>query len=133
MIIKFRHDEKDEENATPSIFTTQFMMQPTFTSQNVQFSMFQPRYEYELCLMNNIIYNFRADGYPVQYFKDPETGHCPWGINCECDGCYEDSLTVNYEPIRPKKSKRKAKASVLLKSHFYRRYLDEDPLIAPLG
>ncbi|KAA3483572.1 polyprotein [Gossypium australe] len=30
-----KHDEKDKENATPSIFTTQFMMQPTFTTQNV--------------------------------------------------------------------------------------------------
>ena len=33
------------------------------------------------------IQGFSSDGRPVYFFKDPETNHCPWDLDCDCEAC----------------------------------------------
>ena len=46
---------------------------------------------------------FTPEGLPVYYFADPVTGHKYWDV-CDCDGCYNDNLEINYS-LSPKQLK----------------------------
>lgn len=48
----------------------------------------------DLTTMPSIKY-FTPEGLPVYYFTDPMTGHKYRDV-CDCDGCYNDSLEINY-------------------------------------
>ena len=67
--------------ATPSVFPTQFMMQPMFTIQSTKFTM------HHVLPKNNIdILNFQPSGQPVYVFTS-STGHCYWDLDCLCKAC----------------------------------------------
>ncbi|KAG7547611.1 Viral movement protein [Arabidopsis suecica] len=65
---------------------------------------------------------FGQDGTVVYPFKD-ENGHCYFDV-CSCTACLEDS----YESDEEKRRRRRKK-----KDPLYRRYLEGDPTVGPLG
>ncbi|KAK8264564.1 hypothetical protein V6Z12_D12G118300 [Gossypium hirsutum] len=70
--VRFDHSHLQSQPTLP-IFPTQLMMQP--------FQSGSPGPK------SALIESFQADGKPLYYFKDPITGHCPWGLMCSCELC----------------------------------------------
>ncbi|XP_012487748.1 uncharacterized protein LOC105800939 [Gossypium raimondii] len=95
--IKFDHSHL-KQLPTPPIFSTQMMLQPIPSDGS------EPGQEAPL------IQSFQPNGKPLYFFKDP-TRHCPWDINCSCDGCqnatFED-LDEEIQKTRRKKNRKKS-------------------------
>lgn len=65
-----------------------------------------------------LIQSFQPNGKPLYLFKDP-TGHCPWDINCSCQGCQNDAFEDLDEEIRRSRRKKNKKKST--QTEFYER------------
>ncbi|KAK8309459.1 hypothetical protein V6Z12_D02G126300 [Gossypium hirsutum] len=95
--IRFDHSHL-KQLSSPPVFTTQMMFQPLSTEEVV------PGPEAKL------IQSFQPDGKPLYYFKDP-SGHCPWDINCSCEGCRNDAFEDLDEDIKRTRRKKSSKKS----------------------
>ncbi|KAH1130233.1 hypothetical protein J1N35_001611 [Gossypium stocksii] len=67
-------------------------------------------------------------------FKDEKIGHCPWDLNCPCELCANDRFNtcidgINHSASKPGKMKNKKSTQ----SEFYKRWMEGDPNIGPLG
>ncbi|KAK5826225.1 hypothetical protein PVK06_021141 [Gossypium arboreum] len=82
----------------------------------------------------SLIQSFSVDGKPLYMFKDPVTGHCPWALNCLCELCVDDRMTAWIDSMDKTTSKpRKKKKKSSTQSEFYKRWMEGDPNIGPLG
>ena len=72
---------KQPSPSIPSVFPTQYMMQPMFITQSTKFNMTPVLPE-----KNIDIYSFQPSGQPVYAFTST-TGHCYWDLNCPCNYC----------------------------------------------
>ncbi|KAK8497068.1 hypothetical protein V6N12_063849 [Hibiscus sabdariffa] len=84
-----------------------------------------------------MIKKFAADGKFIYYFKHPETGHCPWDMDCQCQACreldfYEEIEDSYHQSYNPHKKKTKSKKNSI-HSQLYERWLQGDPSVGPLG
>ncbi|KAK9045322.1 hypothetical protein V6N11_059207 [Hibiscus sabdariffa] len=86
---------------------------------------------------SRMIEKFDADGRLILFFKDPITGHCPWNEDCSCEQCVEENFAQELEGgyhtmYNPhKKGKKKKKNSI--HSQLYKRWMNGDPTVGPLG
>ena len=123
--IQFDRGKQTQASApTPSVFPTQYMMQPMFTTQSTKFNMTPVLPE-----KNIDILNFQPSGQPVYAFTS-STGHCYWDLDCPCKYCdkrrrrhsfYDDE---NDDRARRKRSSQKS---------LQRRYENGDPEVDLLG
>ncbi|KAK5826265.1 hypothetical protein PVK06_021181 [Gossypium arboreum] len=83
----------------------------------------------------SLIQSFSADGKPLYMFKDLVTGHCPWALNCSCELCADDRMTAWIDSMDKTASKpgKKNKNKNSTQSEFYKRWMEGDPDIGPLG
>ncbi|KAK8348166.1 hypothetical protein V6Z12_A06G064600, partial [Gossypium hirsutum] len=82
----------------------------------------------------SLIGSFSTDGKPLYMFKVPVTGHCPWALNCSCELYTDDRLAAwvdSMDMTASKPGKKKKKNST--QDEFYKRWMDGDPDIGPLG
>ncbi|KAK8327455.1 hypothetical protein V6Z12_A11G183700 [Gossypium hirsutum] len=134
--IKFDHSHL-HSSQNPNIFSTQLMMQP-----NERLAQLHDQEDPDCCCPlyefgpeRNLIESFSADGKPLYMFKDPVTGHCPWALNCSCELCTDDRLAAWVDSIdmtasKPGKKKKKKNST---QDKFYKRWMNGDPNIRPLG
>ncbi|KAK5772784.1 hypothetical protein PVK06_049080 [Gossypium arboreum] len=78
-----------------------------------------------------LIASFTANGKPHHMFRDSKTGYCPWALNCTCKLCADDRInawkgSMDHNGSKPGKKKSS-------QSEFYKRYINVDPSISPLG
>ncbi|KAG8472569.1 hypothetical protein CXB51_034506 [Gossypium anomalum] len=135
--IKFDHSHLQKPNKGLSIFPTQLIMQP-ISNPTAGHDKEDPECCCDLCSPGKerkLIQSFDATGRGIYQFKD-ETGHCPWDINCSCSGCIKDNSRAWFDNLdtsatNPKKNKKKSSRSS--QSQFYKRWMEGDPSIGPLG
>ena len=72
---------KQPSTSIPTVFPTQYMMQPMFTAQTTKFNM------HPILPERNIdIHSFQPSGQLVYAFRS-STGHCYWDLDCPCKYC----------------------------------------------
>ncbi|KAK8314242.1 hypothetical protein V6Z12_D01G158900 [Gossypium hirsutum] len=116
--IRFDHSHLKQLPTSP-VFSTQMMLQPLEPDNIV------PGPEAPL------IQSFKSDGKPAYFFKDPNIGHSPWDINYSCEGCQDSIFKDLDEEIRRSYMNKSRKKSS--HSEFYKRWMDGDVNIGPLG
>ncbi|EOY20719.1 Polyprotein-like protein, partial [Theobroma cacao] len=116
--IKFNHSHLKEPFAPP-VFSSMFMIKQTETVEPGS--------------KQKLIKSFDHMGKPIFHFTDPITSHCPWGINCTCEGCQEDGLATNYEMDREKKKKKSKNKPKCSDRELYKKFQDGDPHVGTLG
>ncbi|KAG8474071.1 hypothetical protein CXB51_034136 [Gossypium anomalum] len=135
--IKFDHSHLQKPNKGLSIFPTQLIMQP-ISNPTAGHDKEDPECCCDLCSPGRerkLIQSFDTTGRGIYQFKD-EAGHCPWDINCSCSGCIKDNSRAWFEDMNtsatnPKKNKKKSSKSS--QSQFFKRWMEGDPSIGPLG
>ncbi|KAK8568402.1 hypothetical protein V6N12_006955 [Hibiscus sabdariffa] len=136
--IKFDHSHLKNPQ-TPPIFPTQMMMTPRGYLTQAH-DKEDPDCWCELChpgAESKMIEKFDADGRPILFFKDPITGHCPWNKDCSCEQCVEENfvqeLEGGYHTIYNPHKKDKKKKKNSIHSQLYKRWMNGDPTVGPLG
>ncbi|KAG8482389.1 hypothetical protein CXB51_027288 [Gossypium anomalum] len=135
--IQFDHSHLKKPNKGLSIFPTQLIMQPT-SNPTAEHDKEDPECCCDLCSPGRerkLIQSFDATGRGIYQFKD-ETGHCPWDINCSCSGCIKDNSRSWFDDLDTSATnlkKNKKKSSRSSQSQFYKRWMEGDPSIGPLG
>ncbi|KAG8493198.1 hypothetical protein CXB51_010612 [Gossypium anomalum] len=135
--IRFDHGHLQKPGKGLSIFPTQLIMQP-ISNPTAEHDKEDPECCCDLCSPGRerkLIQSFDATGRGIYQFKD-ETGHCPWDINCSCSGCLKDRSRAWFDDLdnsatNPRKTKKKSSKSS--QSEFYKRWMEGDPSIGPLG
>ncbi|KAK9020364.1 hypothetical protein V6N11_010388 [Hibiscus sabdariffa] len=136
--IKFDHSHL-KDSPTPPIFPTQMMMTP-MGDPTQEHSKDDPDCWCDLCnpgAKASMIEKFDAEGKPILYFRNPITGHCPWDEECSCEQCVEEAFVQEIEGghhtiYNPHKKGRKKKKNSI-HSQLYRRWMNRDPTVGPLG
>ncbi|KAK8596535.1 hypothetical protein V6N12_065021 [Hibiscus sabdariffa] len=137
--IRFDHSHLKNPQ-TPPIFPTQMMMTPRGDLTQAH-DKEDPDCWCELChpgAESRMIEKFDADGRPILFFKDPITGHCPWNEDCSCEQCVEEDFIQKIEGgyhtiYNPHKKGRKKKKKNSIHSQLYKRWMNGDPTVGPLG
>ncbi|EOX98294.1 Uncharacterized protein TCM_007089 [Theobroma cacao] len=88
--------------------------------------------EDELGLGQALIQSFDHERKPVFHFTNA-FGHCPWDINCNCEGCPKETFETDYEPNRVSAKRSRKKKQSCSDREMYRKYQDKDPSIRTLG
>ncbi|KAG8502654.1 hypothetical protein CXB51_001139 [Gossypium anomalum] len=135
--IRFDHSHLQKSGKDLSIFPTQLIMQPV-SNPTAEHDQEDPECCCDLCSPGRerkLIQSFDASSRGIYQFKD-ETGHCPWDINCSCSGCQKDRSRAWFDDLdnsaaNPRKAKKKSSKSS--QSEFYKRWMEGDPSIEPLG
>ncbi|KAK8563661.1 hypothetical protein V6N12_035804 [Hibiscus sabdariffa] len=137
--IRFDHSHLKNPQ-TPPIFPTQMMMTPRGDLTQAH-DKEDPDCWCELChpgAESRMIEKFDADGRPILFFKDPITGHCPSNEDCSCEQCVEEDFIQKIEGgyhtiYNPHKKGRKKKKKNSIHSQLYKRWMNGDPTVGPLG
>ncbi|KAK8993220.1 hypothetical protein V6N11_033323 [Hibiscus sabdariffa] len=136
--IRFDHSHL-KDPPTPPIFPTQMIMIPRGDPTQAH-DKEDPDCWCELChpgAESRMIEKFDVDGKPILFFRDPVTGYCPWNEDCSCKQCVEEAFVQEIEGgyhtiYNPhKKGKKKKKNSI--HSQLYKRWMNGDPTVGPLG
>ncbi|KAK5826264.1 hypothetical protein PVK06_021180 [Gossypium arboreum] len=134
--IKFDHSHFQSPK-NPSTFPTQLMMQPIERPAQLH-DQEDPDCCCPLCESvpkRSLIQSFSVDGKPLYMFKDLVTGYYPWALSCSCELCANDQMTAWIDSMDKTASKpgKKRKKKNSTQSEFYKRWMEGDPDISPLG
>ncbi|MFQ6640315.1 hypothetical protein Gotur_016047, partial [Gossypium turneri] len=80
---------------------------------------------------NNLEGEIPQDIRNLQKLEIFDVRHCPWDLDCSCDGCRNDCFEDLNEEIQ--KSRRPKNRRKSTQSEFYERWIKGDPNIGPLG
>lgn len=111
--VKIKSAHQEGEDSIPLVFSTDFMFKEAhiMDSDNIPIS------------------SFTAEGNPIVFFKDPNTGHCPWDLDCTCDLCINQDTDGDDNPSNRKRKNKKKSSQKKLRE----RYEAGDPEVDLLG